>query len=529
MSDVDLPHLDESVTQLPSDIRRDLAETGKSNLYFFAKAILGYRDMTESCHLPMCVWLDHNPSRFKLVLYPRGHYKSSVATISRRLQGVMRNANSRALIVNETSGNATDFLRAIKQHTESNKVFRALYSDRIPKDTKKTIWNDEEVIFPREWMGPEPTIKAMGMTGALTSKHFTHITIDDPISEEATKSEKVMQDSITRIDKITSLMVKPELDTVDLIGTRWAFFDVYSKWMTNYGPKLARFIRAAVEDGEPIFPELISLETLAQARKDMGEYMFSCLYMNNPRNEELQDFNINDIRFFRFSADESHVVLYDDLGEILEVVPVSSLDITVTLDPAPAETAASDRNAITTVGVTPDGRAIVLDAWGKRCKPLEVINKLIEQHKRWHPRVTGIEGVAYQKVIKHFLADECERQGLYMNVKELKALGKKELRIRGLQPIAATKRLYLQATQHILRNELSEFPLGEHDDVLDSLSMHQQLWTGIMSPERWRKYRESERKLLSQINGYSVRDNSSSEDGDEEDYKQVEIHDYEVS
>jgi hypothetical protein len=255
----DIPYIDENLAQQPEELRRDIAALGRSDLYFFSKGILGYRDMTRHCHGPMCTFLDQHPALHKLILHPRGTFKSSVGCIARRLQGVCRNVESRALIANETATNAEGFLGAIKQHAEGNRRFRALYSELIPPDTRRVEWNQQELTFYRQGAYVEPTLSAIGMTGAWTSRHFNHITFDDPISEEAAKSELVMRDVITRISKVFSLMTNPDKDTFDLIGTRWAFFDVYS-YMTEWlGDDLARFARGALEDGESIFPELLSL------------------------------------------------------------------------------------------------------------------------------------------------------------------------------------------------------------------------------------------------------------------------------
>lgn len=505
MADQDIPNIDKDISLLPADIRQDLAESGRRNLYFFAKGVLGFRDMSESCHKPFCEFLDHNPSRFKLILMPRGHFKTSVATISRVMQKVVTNPNRRILLANETSTNAERFLSAIRQQAESNKVFRALYSDVIPKDFRKVpAWNNKELYFVRDWRGPEPTVDTIGMTGTMTSRHFTDITVDDPISEEAAKSPSVMQDVITRVDKMFSLMVKPEEDLFELTGTRWALHDVYSYFLGKLGHRFAVFARGAIKDGQPIFPELITLDTLADIRSTIGEYMFSCLYMNNPRDVANQDFNVDDLKFWRWSADEEHVVLYARDGTIEEIVPTSLLDVTTSVDLAVSETITSDRNAIVTVGTTPQGKAIVLEAWAKRCTPLEVIEHLLWLKKRYHPRQFGIEGVAYQKAFKYFLKAECERRQEYMTIVELKAIpsrrgtgnNTKAMRIRGLQPVAATGRLYVLPTQHDLRSEMADFPLGEHDDVLDALAHQLTMWQGVLNPARMSKYKESEAKLL---------------------------------
>lgn len=497
MAEQDLPHLDDSITKLPQDVREDLAERGRRDLYFLAKGVLGYRDMTPRCHGPLCVFHDGNPSRFKMTLHPRGTFKTSVVTISKNMQRVCRDSNRRILLANESATNAERFLGAIKQHVETNSVFRALYSSIIPKDFRRTRWSQSEVQFVREWVGPEPTIDTVGMTGAMTSRHYTDISVDDPISEEAAKSELVMRDVITRLDKIVALMVKPEEDNFDLTGTRWAYFDVYSHFEAVYGKKMARFIRGIYDEDGNIFPELLSEETLADARRNMGEYMFSCLYLNNPRNAEVQDFNVQDLRFWRWSTDEDSVVLYDPNGKILEEVRVRELDVVVTIDVAPPDfTANTDRNAIVTTGVTPKGDVVVLDTWAKRCPPGPVIDHMLWLKRRYNPRVYGLERATYQMSLKYHADAEAERQQLYMNIVPVKPGGREKAHIRGLQPIAATGHLYILPTQHDLRNELADYPLGKHDDVADALALQQQLWRGVASPERWLRTRKAEQALL---------------------------------
>lgn len=496
MNEQDLPYLDESITQLSSDLRADLATAFSNDLFKFAYGVLGFHDLTIGCHSPLASFLDHNPARFKHVEMPRDHLKTSLCTIARNMQRVVKNPNSRTLLINETSDNAERFLGAIRQHAESNRIFRALYSSVIPKNTKNH-WNNTELRFQRDWVGPEPTIDSMGMTGAVTSRHYTHICIDDPISEAAVKSDLVMQDAINRISKVLTLMVDPGKDTFDLIGTRWAFADLYRHFMRLYKGKMALFIRGAVEEGVPIWPERFSLETLAQQRLDMGEYLFSCLMMNNPRNADVQDFNVDDIRFWEWTGpDRDKVALFAPDGGLVRVHELKELDISVSIDPAPAEKTSDDRNAVVTCGTTKWGDVLTLDVWAKRCSPLIVIEHLFNLRKRFHARVYGVEDVAYQKVFKHFLKAEANRRGEYFNVVPLKPGGKNKQHVRGLQPVAATGHLYLHPTQHLLRSELADYPLGEYDDTADALALNMQMWRGVVSPARWLKYKESEKQLL---------------------------------
>jgi predicted phage terminase large subunit-like protein len=495
----DIPLMDESIALLPQDIQDDLSARGRNDLFFFNHGILGMRDLTEDCHGPLCAYADLNEKQFKLFLMPRDHLKTSNLSIGATLQRVVKDPESRQLLGNESGTNASRFLRSIRQHAEGNRVFRALYGRHIHKDTRKVRWNDSELDFVRQGFYPEPSIDSIGMTGAVTSRHYTHITYDDPISEEAVQSEKVMQDTINRMSASLSLLVNPNVDTIWLVGTRWALHDVYSVWMHIFGNKLGIFARAAVEDGQPIWPERFSLETLALKRMQMGEYKYSCLMMNNPRDVAIQNLNVDDIQYWDWVVEDELIVMYDRQMRALKTVHVDELDITVTVDPAPAEKITSDRNAIVTVGVTPWNEALVLDSWARRCDALEVIEYLFKLFDRWHPRVFGIEDVGYQKVLKVFLRQEMLRRMKYLNLQPIPAQGKKPVRVRGLQPYMATGRVFMHATQQELRQEAADFPLGQHDDLIDALSMHIKLWRGQMSPESRTKYQKSEEAIIRAI------------------------------
>ena len=532
---VDLPNLDETVTRLPEDIRKDIATAAASNLYAFARGVMGFRDITPSCHGPLCTYLDTNPKRFKLVLMPRGHFKSSVATISRTLQKVVQNPEQRILLANETATNSERFLAAIKSTVETNKVFRTLYSHVIPRASRPNRWSNQELVFERKGSYPEPTIDTIGMTGAYTSRHYNHLAFDDLISEEAAKSKLVMDDVITRVTKLMSLMVDPDRDTADIIGTRWAFYDVYSYIMEWLGDNLARFIRGAIEVDLPIFPVRFSLETLSLIRNNprTGEYSFSCLYLNNPRNPELQDFNVNDLRFWRLSTDEESAVLYGPTGEIIRVVELSKLDVITTVDVRYSEIATSDRDAVVTTGTTEEGDCLVLDTWCKRANPTEQIDYLIQLIKKWHPRVFGIPKVGYELMaMKYNLRAACERAGVYANVVPVRPGGAGKPHIRGLQPVAATGHLYILATQHQLRTELSEYPLGQYDDVADALALQLQLWRGLLSEDRMKRYRDTEKMILRRTQDYGFSlpmpgdSPNTDDDYDPDDFRYGPIHEY---
>jgi predicted phage terminase large subunit-like protein len=442
---------------------------------------------------------------------PRDHLKTSHVTISGTLQKVVQNPEHRIAIFNAIAKKATNMLLGIRSIVDSNALFRALYSDIIPSETKRGIrWNQEGLDFLRQGVYQDPTISAYGLEGTATSSHFTHQVWDDPIEEDAYKSPNVMADAITRMSGITALMDNHTVDTAWLVGTRWALHDVYSHYMRAWKGRCSVLVRSIVEGGSIIFPEKMgTFEDIGFLQSTYTPYRWSCWYMNSPRDDQLQTFNVQDLKYWAWSADEREVILYDKDGHESARWPLTKLDITCTVDLAPAEKATDDENAVTVTGVTPHGQVIVLDEWGARGTPDKVIDHLFYVKRRFNPRAFGIEDVAYQKVFKWFLRLQANAEGLWFNVVPIKAINKKELRIEGLQPLAAVGRLWVHPSHYLLVQQALEFPLGKHDDRLDSLSMHLQLWRGVMDHKRWAKLQEAERAVVQKIltNGAPPRDN----------------------
>ena len=90
------------------DVRGDLRSEALKSLFFFCKVILGFSDMTRSCHVDLCDFIQAGRVRLgesaeprkKLLLIPRGHFKSTCATIGYSLWRVCHDPNIRILISN---------------------------------------------------------------------------------------------------------------------------------------------------------------------------------------------------------------------------------------------------------------------------------------------------------------------------------------------------------------------------------------------------------------------------------------------
>lgn len=471
---------------------------------------MGYEDLSERFHRPICDFLEYNPSRYKLVMQARGTFKTSLNTISRNARDALKYPNRRFAILNEIADRAQAWLVTIRTLYESNPIVRTLFSDVLPKDARSTpYWSSKALQLVRQVDVPEPTIAAYGIETSLTGWHHTDWTIDDPISEKAREEESTMQKAIERVSKITSLMVDPKSDRQTFVGTPWTKHDVIAHFVKSYKKKLAVYWMPAVLNDQLTFPERVDWDVLDEARRLQGELQLSAQYFLKPRDVTTEDFKVSDIRYYRIRKDGAVIDLLDDDGFCIRSILVSNLDITMTVDPAMSEKKKSDRNAIVVVGTTLDGIVIVLDTWAERVTPIAVVEKIHELYWKWAPRIVAIESVAYQGSLKYWVGAKQEATGVWYPIRDMPRSKNKHITIRGLQPIAASGRLYIAHHMSTLREEMLDFPdPSVHDDVLDALSMHLKLFNGVLDEENEAREEAKLKSLLKRIDGYNLKPES---------------------
>jgi phage terminase large subunit-like protein len=110
--------------------------------------------------------------------------------------------------------------------------------------------------------------------------------------------------------------------------------------------------------------------------------------------------------------------------------------------------------------------------------------ELVQQiQAEWNPMYIGIEAWAYQQA----LVDAAMRLPGFPRVLDIKTPGKKEDRLRTLEPVARHGRIRFPSEQKddmafkAFLSEWAEFPTGKHDDTLDSLDIAVRV-AGIFTP-----------------------------------------------
>lgn len=301
----------------------DFRRRAERSLYVFAKGVLGLTRLTRTLHRSVCAWLTRMPPYRKLLLLPRDHLKTSMAVRALPMHMLIQPAESnlympgrdgatiRVLLAAETATNAQAQLGWIKTRFESSEILRGLWPHRCwdhpLRESRK--WSGDALLLPRpkDIDYPEASIETIGVGGAVTGRHYDVMVKDDLTTLEAANSPLVMEAAIEWHEASRALLDDHDRGIEVVIGTRWAVHDVYAH-IIDTDPTVEVMRRAVVEDGVPIFPEMFSLDTIAELQKRLGT-LFPLLYMNEASDPSLTDFDRTLVRLYRVEAGE---VVFDE-------------------------------------------------------------------------------------------------------------------------------------------------------------------------------------------------------------------------
>ena len=224
--------------------------------------------------------------------------------------------------------------------------------------------------------------------------------------------------------------------------------------------------RAIQDDGSLLFPERLTHEFLEQAKKTMGSYIFANQYQNEVIPDGEQCFQKHWIRY------------YSDLPQLINTFAF--------IDPAISESDSADYTGLVVVSVDVSQNWYVRHASRQKINPSKIIELCFEVADRYKPSFIGIEDVAFQRSIVHFAFEEMKRRNKQIPLGGVKrgTDKTKEMRILSLVPRFEWGSILLSQGLHDLEMELSQFPRGSHDDIIDALSSIEQIITYPALPRR---------------------------------------------
>lgn len=202
-----------------------MAESFKSSLYATAKHLLGMTEVNPRTHGDMILALQAATTR-KLIVMPRGTFKTSLGSVAYPIWLLMRNPNLRIMLDSELYTNSKNRLREIKQHIQSE-LFTKCFGD-----WKTSVWNESEIcISPRTRIVKEASLTCSGIGAGKTGEHYDVIVADDLNSGKNSNTAEGCEKVLTHYKMYTSILDPG--GTIVLIGTRYSAGDTIQAVIDN--------------------------------------------------------------------------------------------------------------------------------------------------------------------------------------------------------------------------------------------------------------------------------------------------------
>lgn len=193
----------------------------RSSLKYLSKEFLGMSKWDDTLHDSLADYLESS-GKYKLILIPRGHLKSSLVTVAWTVQQLLRNPDYRILIRNAVWDQSRRFLGQIQGYLEDSKL-PLIFG---PFTSTKAIWTKEELeIRQRKVKKASPTIMTAGLETSLTGLHFDIIIDDDLVNDKNTSTKEQIQKVIDVYNDSFNLLDRGGIHIV--VGTRWSNRDLY--------------------------------------------------------------------------------------------------------------------------------------------------------------------------------------------------------------------------------------------------------------------------------------------------------------
>lgn len=466
------------MSKLTSEQAEEIKGLCQRSLHFLCTQFLGYKDW-DKVHDDLEVFLK-KPASKKALLLPRGHLKSTIVTIAFTIQQILKNPNVRILIGNQVWDISRKFLAEVKAQLESSQL-KYLFGDFV-----SAKWNENEFIV-RQRTKPlkEPTVLTTGVEAETTGGHFDVIILDDLIGLQNVNTPD-SREKAKRYRRSMINLLEPGGILIE-IGTRWHLDDTFSVIFEKESKYYDIMARQVIENGKIIFPRHFSkkfddvkktwisvpeencMDYIEHLKASMPIDEFAAQYLNDPISSENQLFKPE---FFQY---------WNKRPE--------GLYVSMAIDLAISQKTDADRTSIVVMGMDKDYRIYVLDYLVGRWSPHDIVSNIFSMQHKWKPFNVGMEVNGFQRTLKLAVEEEMRHRKQYFGVEEIRTGPEKskENRIKSLEPFYRRGDVF---HAYWMRNkdleiELTTFPKGKHDDIIDSMAMCLPLLspgTGVSKP-----------------------------------------------
>lgn len=441
----------------------------------------------------------------RLVLMPRGHLKSTVASVLYALWRIYRNPNIRIITGTNQKRLSRGFIRELRQYFEDDWLQEHVWNkrphvdgvmipalsaanrrarrQRVDEDSfeqfneaadKKVIWGQEALQVIRPQTMKEPTIQTLSVGTVLTGDHADLVILDDIVdfknSDTQDKADNILDwtrdiESILDprqryefeyIDEVSGKKVKfiDQLgDEIVVLGTRYYKHDYYGYLLENQTEvDVSVFERNVYVNGENaskgyIWEERFNDEVIGNIQRRIRDYRrFASQYLNKVITAEEMVFLWDDINWIpmgKVEANPGTVKIERPAYMLSDEVKTVSVRPIICVDPAGSDSTKADSTVVAVGGYDEDMNLYVLDYKAGNFNTKEILDAIFSLSKKWHTPRVYIETNGVGAYLPFIVNQAIKERRHSLLVVEHRAKGEKKARIQAmLEPYWTGGRLF---------------------------------------------------------------------------------------
>lgn len=364
--------------------------------------------------------------------------------------------DKKIIMATHTADLSTNFGRRVRDLVNSDD-YRAVFPD---------VTLNQDAKAAGQWSTSQGgQYYAAGVGGALAGRGADVFVIDDPHSEQEAKTGNphVFLSAWEWFQSGPLQRLMPD-GVIIVVMTRWSMMDLTGQLVNHMikNPDADQWevveFPAILDEGEEnersLWPEFWPLEELKKKRAGMDTRYWSSQYLQNPTAEGAQ-------------------IIKREWWQLWEKEDPPNCDYTImSLDAAQEAHNRADYNAVTIWGVffneeTNQNNIILLNAWKERMEFPELKRAMIKEYNDWEPDTFIVEkkssGAALYQEFRAMGIPVSEFTPSRGNDKISRANSVADLFASGMVWAPTDRRWAQEVVQ-----ECSEFPVGTHDDYVDS-------------------------------------------------------------
>src|SRR5262245_57314576 len=452
-----------------------------------------------------------------IVELPRDHGKT-VQICARVLWELGRNPALRIKIVYATERIAEDRGRFLRRAIENNLRLRDVFSRLRPGQPWAA--NSFSVERPAEAIGP--SVVTLGVGAGLTGTRADLLVCDDIVDVKSLTSaaERARVKAFFR-DNLMNLL-EPD-GRCWCLCTPWHADDLNAELKRDGA---FEHLRRCVGAGErAVWPERWPRERLVERRREIGSASFARGYRLLPLNEDVMTIKAEWVRFWDSShhaprdepgQDSSHHAPRDEPGcagarsvaiargepglitrSVMATIPGTTEwttredweRIVLAVDPAVSANPEADRSALVVLAREPDGIVRCREATARRVTTPDLVRLIEDVDRRWQPELILFESNAAFLGVKDLLV---RHASFGYKVRGIAQTRSKQSRVAAFSVAVENGTFQLKGKngavdpgQQALFDEMTTFPVADHDDLLDAAAMGTEYLLNVREPRAW--------------------------------------------